>query len=74
MPFTKLRDVGLDQLDEALTGFTDDDWRELEQAHLDPLGHWVVQSLDLLGIDADADSVLMYCRLYQHLLARHPEV
>lgn len=74
MPFTKLRGVTPDQLDEVVSTFTDEDWDALEQGYLIPAGHDVLDHLDPLGADEDFDTTVLFCRLYSHLTARNPEV
>lgn len=73
MSFTKLQGVSLARLDEAIDGFTDQDWDDLERGYLDPIALDVADHLTPLGVDAEADSIDLLCRLYKRSHARSLE-
>ena len=73
-PFTKLRGVTVDSLDEVTAAFTDADWDQLD-GDLTGVFHEVTDQMVRLGVDdTDQDAVLIFCRLYLKVIARDPEV
>jgi hypothetical protein len=72
--FTKLRGATVERLDGITATFTADDWEDLESGPIQALVYEVMDHMDVLGVDAGTDSVLMFCLLYQRILARNPEV
>jgi hypothetical protein len=70
-PFTKLRDVAPDQLDQAIDSFTEDEWDRIEKGYLEvaahQLGDWWKP---YLGLHEDVDVLLLLCNLYHRSLVR----
>lgn len=73
--FTKLRGVHEDDIDTVIPTLIDQDWVDLETGFLDVVSLELSEVLDLLGLNQDrSDSVVVFWRLYQHMLNRTPEI
>lgn len=71
--FKKLKDVPEDQLDAVIDTFTERDWIHFEDGYLriaiSELEDWWVPDL---GLDADIDVGLLFCKLYNRSITRTP--
>jgi hypothetical protein len=70
-PFTKLRDVPPERLDQAIDSFTEADWQRIEEGFLRVSAH----ELDdwwrpMLGLHERIDVILLLCKLYCRSLTR----
>jgi hypothetical protein len=73
--FTKLRGVAPDRLDATIAAFTDEDWNVLECGYLDVIAVDLAELFAAhFGICEGVGAADLFCRLYQHFLARTTEV